>query len=872
MKYQGLYHGSYEVDFVKNEKPAVLKRAYVIPGQGASTPGMFLEEMATNQEFRAVFSLADQIGSFFDLLPISNYINSPQSLPKDRIHIYRSCALFCSEVAIGKHFIGHHLLPEFITGHSFGECAALVLSGIIDLESMVNVVIHRNLICPQPNELGTMIALTADMEKYSQLISIPGVFLANKNSQKQIVISVAKEANEAALAKIRELRIPHILLQQLPQPYHSPLMEPYRVKMEKRIREMKLIASEPRFPVFSGVSHSWIEAQSYKDFDYSHILSAQIVEPVDFIGQIEALNARGANVFYEMGPGKMLGSSIGSILKGKQFSCKDAESLLGRLSQERRKNTLSDAKVKDLSQSNWFGKIKNMIASVTGYQPDAIAIDHSFQNDLGIDSIKKAEILFKLISQENIGSGTDFSVTSFNTIYQIVEYLENYSEEVDPLRINYEKKIEVLQPVLTEAQLPGHQFAKISGDKISVLELFSVEQAFTKALHFATQNKEANTQVLVLLRLHSEQLNVELQLIQELHKDYLEFIQQQKDEPISFCLVDSSKNANFRPLASLWKSLVRERGNYSFKYICADHHAITPEIAAQEIALSASKDIVYRNSKRFVREFKAVETAAPIADTSPKTIVAVGGSRGINFEILRHYSHANRDKLILIGRSAATEASLQSNLNELKKHWPAFEYCMADARDAAQLAKVIESIHAQYGGIDLLINSTGMEVSELFDQRDSSGLVEEFNSKILPVLHLEMISEKLKIKKLFHFTSVVAHFGNKGQALYSYCNALIECLSEKSGSKSISWGPWEHVGKTENEGILQRIKEWGISLVSPEEGAKIAEELFYGSSVQTLSIVMDYKDIALLNLNSFIDAKVSPLLGEPHLTRKLKPK
>lgn len=844
-----LYHSTHPIKKIPTQAlPELGKRCFVIPGQGSAYPGMFDRYLASRKEFQEIFAFADKTASFHDLLPLSTYLLSPQSLPKEKTHIYRNCALFCVEVAVGRVLINEGMTPDSITGHSFGECAGLVLSGIISFEEMMSVVIYRNLLCPPAGELGVMITISAEFDKLSPLLEREGVYLANRNSHRQIVVSIRTDQKDATLKWLRETRTPHLILNGLPQPYHSPLMEPYRQELRLKLKDLSVTPCLPVYPFFSGIMHHWITEKNYKEVDFLDLLSKQFTEPVDFIQQLEEAFASGARRFYEVGPGKMLEPAIRGVLGERNILYREIEDKFALVSgvKEEVKSTANP-------NSPWFKKIKQIIQSVTGYADKDIQIGNSFQNDLGIDSLRKAEILVQLIKEQGLNTNSDFSVTRFSYIHEAVEYLEQYSEFSDPLRIDHEKKIELLTPRWTTA--PIFEFGSCSLKDYYVYECSAHDFSWELLERVSRESLVQKKKALLILRNESgEEFNRYLPA--KLRPGYDPSFIELESRP-QIALIENFSEPSLAPLLAFLRSIAKESRAFELGYFSDPKKSLSNLEIAQSMSFSPSKDIRINDGRREVRELSPfqVETASP----GPIRVLAIGGSKGIGLEILRRFPESARDSLLLVGRSAPEDESIQVQLKELKEKWPRFKYLQLDASHLHEESDILRSFFGEQ--IDLVINSAGTEISQAFEQRDSASIRAEISSKTNPFLSVETLAEKIKISKILHFTSVVSQFGNKGQAVYSWSNSWMEGnLGENS--HAIAWAPWESVGMTSNEGILQKIKEWGISLVSPEEGAELTQELIWSKhTLPKIIVPMDQKDTLLFNLEFHMSSSLGKLIN-----------
>jgi malonyl CoA-acyl carrier protein transacylase len=810
---------------------------------------MFADLLVQEEIFQQVFALADQVAGFHDLMAISLYLSKPSALPTKKSPVYRNTALFCTQVAMGRMLIARGLAPDIITGHSFGECAGLVLAGLVSFEEMLPIVIHRNLICPPANELGGMVTVSASREKLLSLLEEEGVYLANINSHKQIVLSLKASRQTFALDWLRAQRIPHLFLTELPQPYHSPLMEPYRQQLAITLKRLPLTVHAPGVPFFSGIEHCWINLDNYQSIDMRALLARQFTEPVFFVEQLEALAKLGAGAFYEVGPGKMLEPAIRNVIPFNDLIYRDMESHLPLLLDGRRAIRAGEA-----TKSPWFNKIRQIIMSVTGYAESDIRAEDSFQNDLGIDSLRKAEILVRLINEQGLATNSDFSITRFSHIHEAVEYLESYSEERDPLMDVHAPAINWYAPEWFETSrlqfAKGHPLAQ----EFTHLEIELANFSWLKIIAAMEENAQSKLRLHVVLKANAlighwpeQLLNDYAQVVERLVPDLLHIT----------VLTKPSQRAELAPVSSFLKSVAKETRTFSVGLVEIDEvDAIAPTKILEEALSTFVKDIRLSGSKRFVRRLTPLECTGPSSQV--RHVIALGGSKGIGLEVLKRFPHAHESKLLLIGRSSPDDEAIRTSLKDLRSLWGSFQYVMSDAQNvAAHLTEIEHFFQAQT--IDLLINAAGTEVSQGLNERSLKSIHEEISGKLTPFHAAEELAQKLNVSKVFHFTSVVAMFGNKGQSVYAWSNRWIEeHLTPRS--HALAWAPWESVGMTANPGLLQKIREWGISLVTPELGADLFWQLAHEtSSLPPVLYPIDPKDSLLFSTEQYARSALGQL-------------
>ena len=127
---------------------------------------------------------------------------------------------------------------------------------------------------------------------------------ANFNGPGQIVIAGHAEAVEAAMDILKARGVRKMMKLPVSAPFHSPLMEPARVRMEPVLQA--LVWSVPSCPLVNNVD-------AVPVMDPSLLLDG-LVRQIPGAVRWEALTARlldeGVTTFYELGPGKVLSGLV----------------------------------------------------------------------------------------------------------------------------------------------------------------------------------------------------------------------------------------------------------------------------------------------------------------------------------------------------------------------------------------------------------------------------------------------------------------------------------------------------------------------------------------------------------------------------------
>ena len=201
--------------------------------------------------------------------------------------------------------------PALVAGHSFGELSALHEAGAFDAAALLQIARRRGELMRDASATpGAMTAVARTLEEVSKAVAQSGalVVVANHNSPTQVVLSGAVEEIakvEAALAAqgMTAKRLP------VATAFHSPLVAgssvPFRAVLEG------IEVAPPKLDVFANATAAPYPAEPRSLRDQ---LAAQLAQPVRFVEQIEAMYARGARTFVEVGAGSVLTELVGRIL------------------------------------------------------------------------------------------------------------------------------------------------------------------------------------------------------------------------------------------------------------------------------------------------------------------------------------------------------------------------------------------------------------------------------------------------------------------------------------------------------------------------------------------------------------------------------
>jgi [acyl-carrier-protein] S-malonyltransferase len=307
------------------------KIAFLFPGQGSQAVGMGRDLAERFPVAAETFAEADAALGF----PLSQlYFEGPEE--DLRLTENTQPAIMAVSVAAARVLAAHGVESALAAGHSLGEWSAHVIAGTLSFADALRAVKARGAAMQKavPAGEGAMAAiLQLDAAQVAEACEEAAretglvVQAANLNSPNQTVISGAAAAVEKAAALCKAKGARRAVMLPVSAPFHCALMQPAQEEVARVLAGLTLHdpgISVPRIPVAANVTGRLVTtADAARD-----ALIRQVTCAVRWVDCMQALKAAGANLFIEVGPGKVLCGLLKQIdPELKSLNVEDAVSL-----------------------------------------------------------------------------------------------------------------------------------------------------------------------------------------------------------------------------------------------------------------------------------------------------------------------------------------------------------------------------------------------------------------------------------------------------------------------------------------------------------------------------------------------------------------
>ncbi|HWR66747.1 MAG TPA: beta-ketoacyl synthase N-terminal-like domain-containing protein, partial [Bellilinea sp.] len=309
---QGIYRGS--------GTPG--KLAFLFPGQGSQYVNMLKDLCEVEPVVADTFKEADEIMTPILGRSLTSYIyvdGDEESVKRAEAALRDTAitqpAMLTANVAMLRLMNKFGYSPDMVLGHSLGEYAALVASGVLTFAESLQVVSARasEMKKVSMDDNGGMAAVSAPLDRVEKVLDSLSEYavIANVNSPVQSVIGGSTVGIEKALAAFADAGFQATKIP-VSHAFHTKIVAPASGPLKTVISRMSLNA--PRIPVVANVTGDLYPTTRAEILE---ILGQQVASPVQFIKGMQTLYSNGVRAFVEVGPKRVLNALANDNLKDR---------------------------------------------------------------------------------------------------------------------------------------------------------------------------------------------------------------------------------------------------------------------------------------------------------------------------------------------------------------------------------------------------------------------------------------------------------------------------------------------------------------------------------------------------------------------------
>ena len=667
-------------------------------------------------------------------------------------------------------------------GHSLGAFAAQVAAGMCTADHVLPAVMARGAAldaCPP----GAMLAVRVDPQTAQRIAEDHGLALAAINTPTDCVLCGPAAAVDAAAASLGTDARPL----QVARAYHSPAVAPAAEALRAALAAVPFAAGD--VPVVSTATAQPIG-------DPAGDLVDSLTAPVRFHDAIRALRRDHPGPVIEVGPGATLSRLAGAgaipldpVPGDRGAGIVSAAAALwahghpgllalvpGTLVQvavppprtEARRPAAAlpaapRAPRMPADASDLHAAVREVICEVTGYPAEFIDDDADLEGDLGVDSIRKLEILGLL--EQRLGFSTPESQVAALADADLAALVAHARARLDA---GDEAPTAAAEPpavftvpvgravVLGPAEAEADWVAPTEGDPAEVL---------AAALGAAPQRVAVAA-----------------------------------DTPLG------------QGVAGWLRSWARE-GDAAVHLVHVTPGA-APTTVARALAHPDHGELRVGPRGTLALRTAVLDPAPDEPSMPPDAMWLVSGGLGIAAACLPGLAAS----ACVLGRRPRAEVA--TAVDALTATGVAVHYVQCDVTDPVQVRAAAQAARDRFGRIDAVLHAAAVLRDAPAAQQDAADRRAVWGPKVDGARHLAAATAADAPALWCVFSSLVAHLGNPGQTAYAAANAAAETIPHPTAARSlaIAWTAWRDVGMAADPALQRLLASRGIRPLCPRAG------------------------------------------------------
>ena len=523
--------------------------------------------------------------------------------------------------------------------------------------------------------------------------------------------------------------------------------------------------------------------------------------------------------------------------------------------------------------SNYTEVVLSTLAEQTGYEIADLDLEYELEADLGIDTVKQAELFAELRETFCVPDEIQIEMTSAPTIQSLIDWFTTHAgaQESNTTIKSTSEPIQTSE-IDTDEHIPSQETSE-TYENFTPYILRTHWEANPVTHERPIENKSfrlvGNTlndrQLIRALESKGLQQQTDGKVVIERGRNIEEIFEAAKaldGEHISYwlCILEVT-SPNDRPAhvalkggrSGLAKALAQEWAGCKSKVIWVQPRITPKELAAivhQELrSVDAVTEVYYENQDRFALTLQKESTILS-PHSAPRTMVFSGGARGVTAEVAKGFIRHGCNTVFLLGRtppasevvdlalekdriksdlqqtgSKVTPLMVEQRLNEHRKQQTVLQninhmeslgasvtFIQTDIANRSSVTDAFNQITNTGLNIDVVVHGAGSEESKPLGQKDLAAFRRVYHSKVQGALNiLDSIPDSTFFLSM---GSIAGRFGNQGQGDYSAANDAVGYIcQQRSNSLHICWSAWAEVGMASRGGMDHLLTQRGIQLL-----------------------------------------------------------
>lgn len=251
--------------------------------------------------------------------------------------------------------------------------------------------------------------------------------------------------------------------------------------------------------------------------------------------------------------------------------------------------------------------------------------------------------------------------------------------------------------------------------------------------------------------------------------------------------------------------------------------------------------------------------------------LVIGGAGGIGQAWSEELIRRHKAQIIWIGRRTPSP-EIDQSIARLAAIGPAPRYVMADAGDAASLARVRDQVLAWRGAVHGIFHAAMVLDDALIETMTPARLDSVMAAKVAVCEAIRDVFDADPPETVVLFSSINAFAALPGQGNYTaaccYADSFAEHLAvrwPKTRVRSVNWGYWGSVGAVAAPAYRERMARLGFGSIDPSDGFAALDMLMRSAYAQLVFVKSDPEASATAHDAFLASGAAGPVAGDQRI-------